>query len=516
MTEHNLGNIRLISFGIPVGVLLFTVLMSFWDFDGLLALTTAVNSWILFHFSSLFNWSTFAFVLTCVWAFLSPLGRVTIGGKSAEKILNPWQWFSITLCTTIAIGILFWATAEPIFHLNVPPEATGLKAGSDEAATFAVASLFMHWSFTPYAIYTVPALTFALAYYNMGKPFSLSGPLSFVLGKVVTGKVADYIDAVALFALIAGIAATLGAGMMSISGGIARVSGLETSPLLQAFVVIAIVGAFVISSVTGLHKGIRILSNINAKFFFLLCIFVFVAGPTSYTVSLLWDGMLEYVRTFVPRSLGIGSSYDEAWSQSWTVFYWANWLAWAPITALFLGRISRGYTVRQFIVVNFIAPSLFAIVWMSIFGGAAIHIDQARGVLRQSLETLGPESIAYEVLANYPLSSVLMVVFVFLSFVSYVTAADSNTDAMANVCLRDGDLSNSDSQEKQRGLIMWLKIMLAVLMGAAAWILTAYTGIDGVRMMSNLGGLPALFIVIALNVVLLLFGTRLLKRISDR
>lgn len=506
-----MGKVRPIVFGIPVSILLATVLMSFWDFEALLRITTHLNQWILLHFSKAFNLGTFAFVLTCVWAFFSPLAAVRIGGKGAERILDPWQWFSITLCTTIAIGILFWATAEPIFHLNMPPEASGIEARSEDAAGFAMASLFMHWSFTPYAIYTVPALTFALAYYNLDKAFSLSAPLSFLFGKSVEGKGSDLIDAVALFALIAGIAATLGAGMMSIAGGIAKVTEIPTSPLLQGLVTIAIVGAFVVSSVTGLHRGIRFLSNINAKFFFVLCLFMFVAGPSIYILSLAYEGLTEYVRTFLPRSLGIGATYDAGWSQSWTVFYWANWLAWAPITALFLGKISRGYTVRQFIAVNFIAPSFFAIVWMSVFGGVALHIDQGSGVLSASLEAFGPESIAYEVLAEYPLSGLLMVVFVLLSFISYVTAADSNTDAMANVCLQNVD---DDASLGSGRLIVWLKVVLAVLIGAAAWVLTAFTGIDGVRMMSNLGGLPALFIVIALNIVLVLFGTKLLPRVS--
>lgn len=505
-----LSNIRPVVFGVPVSILIATVVMSLVDMDGLLRVSSAINSWILEHFSTFFSWGTFSLVLTSIWAFFSPLGKVTIGGKGAVPILSKWNWFSVTLCTTIAIGILFWGTAEPIFHLHEPPGARGLTPRSHEAAEFAMTSLFMHWSFTPYAIYTVPGLAFALAYHNLGKSFSLSGPLSLVLGKWVRGIGSDIVDAVALFALIAGIAATLGAGMMSLAGGIAKVTGITTSPLLQAGVTVAIVGAFVISSISGLQRGIRVLSDINTKFLLALCLFIFITGPTLFMMSLGWDGLVGYVTEFLPRSTGLGPDHDEAWSRSWTVFYWANWLAWAPITALFLGRIARGYTVRQFILVNLIGPALFAFAWMTVFGGAALSIDMlGDGALKTVLDTGGPEAIAYEVLARYPLNGILILSFLFLTFISYVTAADSNTEAIATVCQKSSaDLDTETISAERRQTSLWLKVILASLIGASAWAMTAFTGIDGVRMMSNLGGFPALLIIMVMNVALILLGTR--------
>jgi len=375
-------------------------------------------------------------------------------------------------------------------------------------------SLFMHWSFTPYAIYTVPGLTFALAYYNLGKPYSLSGPLSLLLGKWVKGIGSDIVDAVALFALVAGVAATLGAGMMSIAGGIAKVSGIANTPLLQAGVTVLIVAAFVISSATGLQRGIRILSDLNSKFFFALCLFVFLTGPSLFMLTTGWDGLVGYVAEFLPRSLGIGTDHDESWSQTWTVFYWANWLAWAPITALFLGRIARGYTVRQFILVNFFLPALFALVWMTIFGGAALHIDTATGgTLGDILTNLGPEAIAYEVLSEYPFSGILMVFFVLVSFISYVTAADSNTEAIVGVCQKTNIEHDAEAVDHDPSSL-WLKIILAIFIGAASWSMIAFSGIDGVRMMSNLGGLPALVLVLLMNAVLILLGTKYISKLQ--
>jgi len=509
-----MGNLRTTVFLVPMAALLAAVIASLINIDGLIAVTTQINSWILAHFSKLFSWGSFVFVLTVLWAFFSPLGKIKIGGRDAVPLLSKWNWFSITLCTTIAIGILFWATAEPIYHLNGPPAARGLVSGSAEAASFAMTSLYMHWSFTPYAIYTVPGLTFALAYYNLGKSYSLSGPLSLLFGKWVKGIGGDIVDSLAVFALVAGIAATLGVGMMSIAGGIAKVTGVAVTPLLQGSVTTLIVATFVVSSATGLQRGIKILSDINSKFFFVLCLFVFLAGPSLFIVSIGWEGLLGYVVEFLPRSLGIGENHDESWAQAWTVFYWAAWLAWAPITALFLGRIARGYTVRQFILVNFFLPALFSLVWMTVFGGAALYIDTSTGgVLGAVLAEQGPDSIVYEVLFRYPFSGVLMAVFVFVSFISYVTAADSNTEAIAGVCQKTTKAHDAEAVDHDPASL-WLKVVFAIFIGAASWSMIAFSGIDGVKMLSNLGGLPALILVLLMDVVLVLLGTRFISKLE--
>lgn len=508
-----LGAVRPIVFYGPVSVLISAVIFSLVNFDGLLKVTTELNDWIIDNFSYVFSWSTFAFVLTCVWVFFSPIGKVTIGGKGAKPLLSRWNWFSITLCTTIAIGILFWATAEPVFHLMAPPNFSGAEPGSQEAATFAVSTLYMHWSFTPYAIYTVPALAFALSYYNFGKSYSLTGPVSVLIGRPVGKLFGQVIDAIALFALMAGVAASLGAGMLSISGGLSNLLGISNSPLLQALVTAAIVGAFVISSITGLQRGIKFLSDLNSKFFFGACAFILVAGPTGYMLTTAADALLMYVSDFVTRSLVINEG-DESWSAAWTVFYWANWLAWAPITALFLGRISRGYTVRQFVTVNFVLPSLFAIVWMSIFGGAALSLDMETGLLAAALEENGPEAIAYALLEQYPAAFVIMLCFLLISFISYVTAADSNTEAITGVCLNTEESHDPELVDKVPSAVR-IKIFLALLIGASAYVMTAFSGIDGVRMMSNLGGLPALIIVLLLNAALLMMTGKHAKRLSS-
>ena len=507
------SQIRLTVLFVPMAVLLSGVLASLVDPVGFLASVTAANDWILKYFSIGFNWGSFAFVLTLIWVWFSRLGNVRIGGPAATPILSKWNWFAITLCTTIAIGILFWATAEPLYHFHEPPASSGIDPASESARRFAMSSLFMHWSITPYAIYTVPSLAFALAYYNLNKSYSLSGPISVIFANVEQNKYKDIVDAIALFSLVAGISASLGVGILSISSGLAPYLGVSPGGFLLAFVAFSIVAAFMVSSVSGLMQGIRLLSDWNVRFFFVLCAFLIFVGPTRDIFSYGIEGLADYVKEFLPRSVGAGVTGDKAWSSSWTSFYWANWLAWAPVTAMFLGRIARGYTVRQFIVFNLILPSSFAVVWMSIFGASAIGIDQAGGGLYSVLQSDGPEAVIYQLFANLPLSGFWSIAFVILSFICFVTAADSNTEAIASICSRS-DNHPTIEQEEHRPATFRLKVLWASLIGFTAWIMVTFSGVDGVRMLSNLGGLPALFIVSAMNLALIRMGSKHIHRIG--
>jgi len=487
----------------PVVLLLLALTFSLVDFDGFHASASAANMWILTRFDWLFSLASFAAVLLLIYMFISPLGKVRIGGPDAKPILPRWNWFSITLCTTIAIGILFWGTAEPMFHINGPPDYAGVEARSDDAARFALSSMFMHWTVTPYAIYAVPALAFALAHYNLGRPYSLSGPLSLVFGRAATGQGGAIIDAIGLYALVAGVAASLGAGVMTIAGGLDAFTVVSDGALLRFCVTLAIVALFVASSISGIQRGIKYLSDLNIRFFFILCAFVFIAGPTVAIVSLGGEAVVDYVVKFIPRSLALGERAGDDWTRDWTVFYFANWLAWAPITALFLGRISIGYTVREFLLFNLVAPAAFGALWMTVFGGAAIEIDTAtNGALTAALNDDGPEAVIYALFSALPFAGIVAVLFVGLTFISFATAMDSNTHSITGVCLKP---EGQDSKRSRTAL--YVKVFWGVLVGAVAWVMTATTGIDGVRMLSNLGGLPGLFILIAMGAVLIALRT---------
>ena len=482
----------------PFLLLLISALLSLYFPEQFLKIASGINTWILQHFDWLFSWSTLFFLVILGVTYFSPLSKIKIGGKEAKPLLTRWQWFSITLCTTIATGILFWGTAEPMFHVH----SEALDTIKDKK-TFAMSTMFMHWTITPYGIYTLAGLVFALCFYNLKQPFSVSAMLYPLAKEKSYGAIGQIADAICLFALVAGMSASLGTGILAISGGLNRFLGINPDKIVYAFIGLGIVIAFIISASTGLKKGIKFLSLTNTYLFIGLALFVFFMGPMGEVLSLGWNGFKDYLINFFPRSLGLDSNIKTDWVQNWTVFYWANWLAWTPITAIFLGRLAYGYTVKEFIWFNLLFPSLFGALWMVIFSGTTIALDDLFNYeLHQSLQTDGPQSVIYQVLAHLPFAEIMGFIFLFIVFISYVTAADSNTSAMTGMSIKG---VSPDEPETP----LYLKVIWGVLVGVVSWVMISFAGVDGVKMISNLGGLPALFLVI-------LVGAGMIKLIWKR
>ena len=339
---------------------------------------------------------------------------------------------------------------------------------------------------------------FAFAYYNMKKPFSLGSTITPLVGDWATGRGGNVIDAVCLYSLVAGMAAALGSGILMLSGGLTNIAGIPSNSFVWACIALAIVGTFIISSATGLMNGIRILSDINTKLLMLLAVVALFSGPTLWILSQSGLSLVDYVVNFLPRNTQF---FPEEWGKNWTVFYWAVWLAWAPITACFLGRISYGRTVRQFMLINFIFPSLFAIAWMSIFSGTALYQEINGADLHQVMLDGGEAAVSYAVFAKFPFPTAVIIFYMISAFVCFVTSSDSNMSAMASIS------STGISPDNPEGNI-WLKIVWGAAVGTVAWVMISFTGgTDGIKILSNLGGFPAaileLFIIGALAKVVL-------------
>ncbi|MFZ6051428.1 BCCT family transporter [Halocola ammonii] len=479
----------------PFLLLVGTLIFSLMDAENFLEKANVLNDFVLEKFGWLFSAGTALMLLVCIVAYFHPIGKQKIGGADAEPFLNRWRWFSIVLCTTVATGIIFWGTAEPIYHLTNPPSFKGLEPNSAEAANNALSTMYLHWSFTPYAIYSVPAVMFALAFYNNKRSFSLKSTLYPFVKEGKANWLATVIDSICLFALVAGMAASLGAGILTLSGGLNSVFEFDGGRWLL-LITLLVVSAFVISAITGLMRGIRILSDINIRVFFALALFVFFAGPTveiiSGAASALWDYFIHLPEDSVVSML----QPDDPWPKSWTTFYWANWLAWAPITSLFLGRLGYGYTVRQFLTFNWILPSLFGIFWMSVFSGTALHLQLSGTDLADLTASDNPEGVIYALFEALPLSKILAAIFLFTAFLSYVTAADSNTEAM-------GGISSTGISPESPSPPVLIKIVWGLTIGTVAFLMVKLAGIDGIKMLSNLGGLPALFLIITVTIGLI-------------
>ena len=481
----------------PILLIFCTILFGQINNDLFSTSISKLNTWILENFGFLFSWSSFFFLVLLLITYFSPLARVKIGGKNAKPLLSKSRWFAISTCTTIATGILFWGCAEPLYHYANPPISTILPT-SNASMGFSISTMFMHWSFTPYAIYCVAGLVFALSFYNLKRKFSVASLIPFQQGRI-NKTVESTIDVICLYSLILGMSASLGAGIYSIIGGLNEVFNIPKSNFLIGCVGAFIIFSFILSAISGLQKGIKWLSTINILGFILLAIYIFFVSYPVDILKIAFSGITEYIYTFPQRSLNIGSGISQTWRYDWSIFYWANWFAWAPIAALFLGKISKGYTVRQYINFNLILPSFFAIVWISIFSGATLHANLiSENLLFETMKIAGEESVMYGLLNKISFSNITIPITLILIYISYVTAADSNISAMSS--MSEKEKTNSTQEASILTKIIW-----GLVIGGLTYIMLSTKGLEGIRILSLFGGFPALFIIIFASISLIKF-----------
>lgn len=502
-------NIRPGVFWPPFILLILAVFSSIFFPDSFIDSIRNIQQNILTNFSLGFSWVSLAMTLLTVAVFFSPLASYKIGGKDAVPRLNRISWFAIVLCTTIAVGILFWGSAEPLSHFLFPPDFKGFEPNSEGAKAFALGALYFHWGFTPYAIYAVPALVFALMYYSGQGRFSLGIMLRPMLGNSPHRFWETGLDMFSLFALVTGMAAALGAGILSLSGGFLAFFPDLNPTILTASITLGILITFIISASTGIERGIKNLSLFNLGFFFLIAFLFVILGEKAKILDSILTGFTHYFSNFAELSLQL-SGAGNTWTYDWSTFNFAMWMAWAPMTALFLGKIAIGRTVREFLLVCWFLPALFCLLWMGIFGGttldfAALNTQDYKDLFENS----GPESIIYRVFDDMGYFKVFAQLFILGIFISYVTAADSSTDALSSISMKkqDGDPFRSDTN---------LKVIWGVLIGFLSWVMITYSGIDGVRILSVIGGLPALFFLLLVTVCLLMILISPKKYLGDQ
>ena len=494
-------SIRPIAFWPPVILFVAACIYNFVDAEGFTNMITSANDWLIGNLAWAFSLGVLAMMVVIVWVMASKFGDVRIGGRDAAPMLDNFRYFSITLTSIIAIGLLLWGTSEPLYHYTAPPESLGIEPGSPQAVVFSVSTMFTHWSFLPLAIYAVPSIMFAFAFYNMRKPYSIASTLTPIFGDKILGKWGQGLDAIVMYSLVAGMSASLASGILVIGGGLNYLTSWQTGLFMWAVVDIVVVITFVISSITGLFNGIRRLSEINTMFFIGLFVFIFIVGPTFFMLNLGVESIANQLATFFPKAMFTGAAANDPWAGWWTMFYWCNWLSWAPISGIFLGRISYGHTIRKALTVQFVLPALFNIGWITIFSGAAIKLDQETGGAITEKIANGPEYAVYEFLSHYPLAMLLIPIFLFITFLSYVTGSDAYTTTL-------GGMSSTGISPSSAEPSRLMKIFWGILIGLVAWILLAATGgADGVKMLSNLGGLPALILELFMVVALVKVAT---------
>lgn len=462
-----------------------------WGFVSTASLASASSSaltWVMDNTGWLFVLTASGFVVFVLWLAVSRYGAIPLGRDDDEPEFNGVSWVAMMFSAGMGIGLMFFGVAEPLSHFVTPPPGTGPE-GNPDSVQNAMATTLFHWSLHPWAIYAVVGLAIAYGVYRKGRLQLISAAFEPLLGDRANGRWGKVIDMLAIFATLFGSAASLGLGALQIRSGLQIVGGIgETGNAILVGIITVLTIGFVLSAVSGVARGIQWLSNINMVLALLLAMFVFVVGPTVFILNLLPTSLGSYLADLPTMSAWTGAegALVNEWLQSWTIFYWAWWVSWTPFVGMFIARISRGRTIRQFIAGVLLVPSLVSLVWFAVFGGSAIREQQ------QGVDLAGEGSIEeqlFGLLDQYPIATVASVLVMVLVAIFFVSGADAASVVM-------GSLSERGTIRPSRGTV----IFWGVATGAVAAVMLLVGGEDA------LTGLQSITIIAALPFVLVMVG----------
>ncbi len=386
----------------------------------------SAKGWVINHFDWLFMLGGNVFVLFCLALIFLPVGQIRLGGQDATPDFSNLSWFAMLFAAGMGIGLMFWSVAEPVaYYTNWYGTPLNVKPGTAEAAGMAMGATMYHWGLHPWAIYAVVGLSLAFFAYNKEMPLTVRSTFYPLLGDRVWGRVGDLIDILAVLATIFGLATSLGLGAQQAASGLHFLFGIKAGLNVQLAIVVGVTSVAILSVVRGLDGGVKVLSNINMLIAVVLLLFVLIAGPTLEIFKTMGVTTGNYLAEIIPLSNWIGRE-DETWLHGWTVFYWAWWISWSPFVGMFIARISRGRTVREFLVAVLLVPALITIIWMSAFGGSAL--DQVQHHVGQLSDGIGKVPLAmFQMLENLPLATVSSFLGIVLVLVFFITSSDSGS-----------------------------------------------------------------------------------------
>lgn len=479
-------------FGVAAAISMAFLVSGVLDPDGMADGTSKILDWVTGSFGWLFVLTSGGFVIFSAYLAISRFGNIKLGPDDSEPEFSTFSWVSMMFATGMGIGLMFWGVAEPLTHLNAPPLGLADPA-SPEAANLAMEYTFFHWGFHPWAMYAVIGLAIGYFAYRKGTGNLVSGAFRPLLGDRVDGPAGRAIDVTAIFATLFGSATSLGLGALQITGGIDDVFGEGGDSKTLAVAVIGFLTlCFVVSAVSGIERGVKYLSNANAIAAGLLVLFLFVVGPTVFILGTFTESIGGYLTHLPAMGFRTGVFGDSGWLNSWTIFYWAWWISWTPFVGMFIARISKGRTIRQFVIFVILVPSLVSFIWFSIMGGAAFDLQLEEGVDMPASLASGYENTLFDTLREFPISGFTVALAIFLIAIFFVTGADSASIVM-------GMLSEHGEEEPRR----WLVVFWGVAMGSVAALLLWQGGLVALQTLVIIVAGPFMLILIAMCVSLM-------------
>ncbi|MBD1382704.1 BCCT family transporter [Bacillus sp. IB182487] len=395
--------------------------------------------------------AVFFFLVVCIYAAFSKYGSIRLGKETDRPKYSTASWIAMLYSAGIAISILFWGVAEPVYTYTSPPFGQG---GTAEAAETAMKYAFFHWGFHLWGTYAAVGLILAYFQYRKNRPALLSSTLYPLIGERVNGPIGKTIDIMTILASVFGVTTSLGLGTMQITGGLHSLWGIPNTVPVQIGIVVTLTVLFLISALSGLDRGIKYLSNINIILALTIMTMLFVLGPTAEILRTFVGTTGRYLDDFLYLSFRLESFRDNSWISGWTIFYWGWLIAWAPFVGLFIARISQGRTIKEFIIGALIVPSVGSLFWFSVFGGSALHLIHNLGeTALANAVTSNIEAALFAYYQYFPLSSVISVMTVVLLFTFFITSADSATFVLG-MFSEQGNLNPSNKTKLIWGIIM--------------------------------------------------------------
>jgi choline/carnitine/betaine transport len=484
-----------IVFGVTAAIAVAFVLWGFLSTDTLSSASGAGLGWVVHNMGWLFSLVASGCVFFVIWLAASKYGRIPLGRDDEQPEFNTVSWIAMMFSAGMGIGLMFYGVSEPLSHFVTPPPGTG-AAGKTEAVQNAMATTLFHWTLHPWAIYAVVGLAIAYGVFRKGRSLLISSAFAPLLGeKRANGPIGRVIDMLAIFATLFGSAASLGLGALQIGSGFEIVAGIGKAGNMLLVAIIAVLTlCFILSAVSGVAKGIQWLSNINMVLALVLAVFVFVVGPTVFILNLVPTAVGSYFQDLAmmsARTDAAGGDAMKEWLSGWTIFYWAWWVSWTPFVGMFIARISRGRTIRQFVTGVLLVPSVVSLVWFAIFGGAGIDMQ------RKGTDLAGAgssEGTLFAMLSHMPLSTITSIVVMLLVAIFFVSGADAASIVMGTLSER-GTLSPS-----RKTVIFW-----GAATGAVAAVMLLVGGEDALSGLQNItivAALPFLVVMVGLAIAL--------------
>jgi glycine betaine transporter len=452
--------------------------------DNLGSVMSAVLGWIIGNFGWAFVLIATGALVLCIVLVVHPWGRIRLGPDDSRPEFRTFSWVSMMFAAGLGAGLLFYGTAEPISHWAAPPHGLA-EPQSEEAARIALQYTYFHWGFNGWAMYAVMGGAMAYFAFRRGTPILVSATFLPVLGPDAHKKpLGRAVDSLAIIATLFGTATSLGLNGLQLNSGLQYLFGMPKTNQITVLIIVVVTAMFLVSATTGVEKGIQFLANLGSVATIVLFLFfLFLGGATVLAVSQGIETIGNYVIQVLPMSLQTGVG-DEEWMASWTIFYWAWWISWAPFVGLFVARISRGRTIREFVLGVVAAPTGFGFLWFAIVGGTGIELQRTgRADLLGAVAT--PELSLFTALDALPLASITSGICILLIALFFISGADAASIVMATMACRG-------ALEPARIVV----VVLGVLMGGIACAMLLVGGLTALQQAAVLGSVPFAFVLV--------------------